>query len=357
MDKRKKILVATFSDISDHQDKAVVLYEELIGLGQDAYLLLPEKIDVECGTGERIRRVRCPDRPGIAKGTFNIKNLCHVLSIIKKEKFDVIFFETLHVWNLPVMMLSGKKTQVYQMIHDVIPHGGDKGVRQVILMNKTVCRMADKIIICNQKYKDSLCQKYRVSLRKVKCIELWERFPDYRQPVRTGHMLFFGRLNPYKGADKLLEIVKQCKNIEFDVVGKVDPQVTDIITELKGFSNVRISEGYISDSEIEEVFEKAEWVILPYNSATQSGVVVEAYKNSKPVISFDVGAISEQIQDGKTGYLIGKGNTEAFSSKLKQVADYNDIQYASFCREAYLYGYNQFSAKKAAEKMIKILME
>ena len=75
------------------------------------------------------------------------------------------------------------------------------------------------------------------------------------------------------------------------------------------------------------------------------------------MISFDVGAISEQIQDGKTGYLIGKGNTEAFSSKLKQVADYNDIQYASFCREAYLYGYNQFSAKKAAEKMIKILME
>ena len=351
MAKLKKILVVTFSNISDHQDKVSVLYEELLEMGFDVYIVLPQNVDIECEKSDRTWFVKCPDRPGVTKGTFNFINLGLVIRKIIKGKFDIIFFETLHVWNLPIMLLIGKKTKIFQMIHDVIPHKGDKGEKLVDLMNRTVIKLANEIIICNKKYKESLCERYSANPNKVRCIELWERFPAYKETRRKGHMLFFGRLNPYKGADNLLEIVKQCPGIQFDVVGKADSQVLNIINELKQYPNVTVNEGYIADDEIVNVFDACDWCILPYNSATQSGVVVEAYKNSKPVICFDVGAISEQVQNGATGFLIASGDVKAFANKINEVSKISDDDFIAYCKRGYEYGYQQFSAKKAAEKI------
>ena len=352
---KKKILLSTFSNISDHQDKVVVLYEEMMALGYDVYLMLPKSIDVECEISDRTWFVDCPNRPGIAKGTFNIKNLSIILSKVRKAKFDFIFFESLHVWNLPIMVFLGKKAKVFQMIHDVIPHGGDRTAKQVDLMNRAVCKLADKIIICNSKYQGDLCKRYHVDFEKVITMNLWERFPLYKEPKRNGRMLFFGRLNPYKGADNLLKIVEQCPEVHFDVVGKADSLVADIIEKLKGFKNVSIDERFIKDDEIADAFYNSEWVILPYNSATQSGVVVESYKNSKPVISFDVGAISEQVENEKTGFLIKPKDIEGFSRTIKEVLAFSNSQYKQFCENAYAYGFNKFSPHQAALIITKIM--
>ncbi len=350
----KRILLITFSNISDHQDKVVVLFEEMKKAGVDVYLMLPETIDVECPKSNQTWFVKCPDRPGIAKGTFNIKNLLSMVNRVKKGKFDYIVFESLHVWNLPLMIILGKHTKKYQMIHDVIPHGGDKTARQVDLMNKTVCKLANKILICNSKYKDDLCQRYRVPSNRVVTVGLWERYPKYKATSNSGTMLFFGRLNPYKGADNLLEIARRCPKTKFEIVGKADSQVTDIIDELRRLPNVSVDERFIADDEIADVFYNSGWVVLPYNSATQSGVVVESYKHSKPVISFDVGAISEQVENGKTGYLIKSGDIDDFVQKIIEVKNITDDEYASFCEDAYQYGYEKFSPQKVANKLMEL---
>ena len=56
--------------------------------------------------------------------------LISIILRIKKEKFDVIYFESLHTWNLPIMLFKGK-AKVYQVIHEVIPHEGDSQVDMV----------------------------------------------------------------------------------------------------------------------------------------------------------------------------------------------------------------------------------
>lgn len=347
MSSGKKILLITFSSISDHQDKVVVLYEEMRKAGENVFIILPEHIDVKCEHSSRTWFVKCPERPGLTKGTFNIKDLFSLIWRIKREKFDIIFFETLHTWNLPIIFLSGTNTSIYQMIHDVIPHSGDKTAKQVALMNQVVCMFADKIIICNAKYQGELSERYGIDKDKVLSINLWERFPKYNQTNRSGHALFFGRLNPYKGANNLLKIARLCPNIKFDIVGKADERVREVLEDLKKLPNVHVDERYVADIEIGAIFSKCEWIILPYNSATQSGVVVEAYKNSKPVVSFDVGAISEQIINGVTGFLIEQGNTEEFAHKLNQLFGLSNDEYHAFCLRAYQYGFEQFSVVNA----------
>ena len=68
--------------------------------------------------------------------------------------------------------------------------------------------------------------------------------------------------------------------------------------------------------------DKGDWAIVPYNSASQSGIIIDAYKYSRPIVAFAVGAIPEQVDAEKSGYLVEAGNNEKFADKLKEAVDF-----------------------------------
>lgn len=226
----------------------------------------------------------------MTKKTFNLPLLLSIIHRVRKERFDAIYFESLHTWNLPIMMMAGK-AKTYQVIHEVIPHEGDSQVKMVDLMNKAVVKFADTIVLRNKTYIQDMIDHYGIGADRVKYLELWRRYPAYTTPVHSGRALFFGRINPYKGADNLLEIVRLCPNIQFDVVGRVDSQMQGIVDQLAKEKNVKLNNDYVTEAEMREAFVNCDWVIVPYNSASQSGIIIDAYKYSRPVIAFAVGAI------------------------------------------------------------------
>lgn len=351
---KKKILLVSFSDNADHQDTIFGLYEALEDEGkQDVYLLAIKTPKVALRRSSHTWLVDCPERPGITKKTFNIFLLSSLIKKIRKEKFDVIYFESLHVWNLPIMMFSGSAC-TYQVIHEVIPHEGDKQVKMVDLMNKAVVKLSDHIVLRNKKYIDELIKRYGIEKDRVHFLELWRRFPKFTEPRYTKRVLFFGRINPYKGVDNLLEIAKLCPKIHFDVIGRVDPQMQSIVDELKKLPNVFLNNNYVSDDEMKEAFINADWVILPYNSASQSGVIIDAYKYSRPVIAFDVGAISEQIDALKSGYLVKVGNNKNFADKLKEVINISTEEYNAMSGYAYQYGSKKYAASGAVWRFVML---
>lgn len=349
-----KVLLVTFSDNADHQDTLFGLYEQLESV-YDTYLLAIKEPKVPVKMTDHTWLVDCPKRPGIEKKMFDLKTLHTIIRRIRHEKFDVIYFESLHVWNVAIMLALGKKVHKYQVIHEVIPHEGDQQVKGVDFMNKVICRTADTIVLRNQKYVTDMISQYKVSPDRVKYLELWRRYPEFTAPVHSGHVLFFGRINPYKGADNLLEIVRLCPEITFDVVGRVDPQMEQIVVELSKEKNVHLNNGYVSDEEMRETFVGCDWAIVPYNSASQSGIIIDAYKYSRPVIAFNVGAIAEQVDDGKSGYLVNAGNNKAFADKLKDAVTMPTEDYDSMCSYAYQYGSKKYAASGAVERFRKLI--
>jgi glycosyltransferase involved in cell wall biosynthesis len=353
-----KVLLVTFSDNSDHQDTLFGMYEQLIDDPDiDAYLLAIKTPKVNLKKSSHTWLVDCPKRPGITKGTFNVPLLASLLRKVKKEHFDVIYFESLHVWNIPFLMQAGKKTKTFHVIHEVIPHEGDSQVKQVDFMNKVLVKYADTIVLRNQTYIPQMVSRYKVSKNRVKYLELWRRYPEYTKPVHSKHMLFFGRINPYKGADNLFAIVKECPEIQFDVIGRVDPQCADIVAELGKLSNVQLNNEYVSEAEMEQAFINCDWAIVPYNSASQSGIIIDAYKFSRPVVAFNVGAISEQVDDGKSGFLIPAGDNHSFAEKVKEVCNFNQTTYDMMSRGAYRYGSQKYSASGAVQRFKKLILE
>jgi glycosyltransferase involved in cell wall biosynthesis len=353
-----KLLLVTFSDNADHQDITFGMYESLLKAKMpdvDVWVMGIREPKVSVTRTSHTKLVDCPKRPGIEKKTFDLKTLNRIIGWINRQHFDVIFFETLHVWNLAIMVRCHKGTKIFQMIHDLIPHQGDKQEKRVNLMNKAVCKLADYIVLANRKYVPKVTELYKVPKSRVRYVDMWRRFPEYTEPRFTKRVLFFGRMNPYKGVDNLLKIAKLCPEIHFDVVGRVDSQVQRDVDELKAMPNVSMNNGYVSDEEMSHAFINADWILLPYNTATQSGVVIDGYRYGRPSIAFNVGAISEQIEDGKSGFLIKTGDCTAFAEKLKTLISMSEEDFAQLSRDAYDFGVKKYSATGAIDRFINII--
>lgn len=346
-----KTLLISFSDNSDHQDVLYSMYQQF-EQDPDVYAMgiVNPKYPIEATP--QVRFVKAPPKPGVCKQTFNLKELFSILRFVRGKKIERLYFESLHVWNLPLILLKPKGCKAYQVIHDAIPHVGDKQEKMVDIMNRLVAKMADCIILRNEKYADFFCDRYSLPPSRLKVLRLWRSWPEYSPLRHTGRVLFFGRINAYKGAENLLQIVKQCPEIPFDVVGRVDDGMQGVVDQLSACPNVTINANYVTNAQMDEYFRNADWLILPYKSATQSGVVIDAYKFSRPVIAFGVGDIPNQIEDGQTGFLIEPGDIEKFVQTLKENIG-NAAQYAN---SAYQYGFSMYGTVNAKERFIQAVM-
>ena len=355
---QNKILLVTFSNNADHQDTLFGMYEELRRMNMaDVMLCCTQTPKVPLQKSESTWLVKCPPNPGICRQTFNIKELCRIISMIKKNNIDAIYFESLHIWNLAILLYAKlkKNIRVCHAIHDIVPH--EKGLygKLISTMNWLICRLSDFILIRNNIFKSILNKKYRISEDRIAVFDLWRRFPDFTEPSYSKKVLFFGRISPYKGAENLVEIIKKCPDIQFRVVGRVDKNSMDIIEAIKAEDNVEIINEYISDEQMIDEYKCADVVIVPYNSASQSGVIVDAYKYSRPVVAFNVGAISEQIDDGKSGFLVKEKDIDAFISYIRKITSMTNNDFYELCRNAYEYGSKKYSVKYAAPKFSKYL--
>lgn len=353
---RKKILLITFSDNADHQEVIYSLFEEIYGK-YDVWAMGIKNPKVSYSKHKNIKFVDAPKRPGICKGTFNIVEIIKILKFVYKERFDCIYFETLHTWNIPIWIFRSRKTKVIQAMHDVEPHSGDASVKSVELMNRAAAKFADVILLRNATFIELLKKKYNVQKERIKSLDPWRRFPSYTEETHSHRALFFGRINEYKGIEYLPQIIEQCSNIQFDIVGRVDPKVEHIVEKLEEFENVRLCTEYVTDEQMNEFFTQDDFVILPYKSASQSGVVLDANKFGRPAIAFAVGAIENQIINKKNGLLIEAANIEAFAEGIKELVKMSDEEMERFSKCTYEYAYERFSSKCAAERFIKFLEE
>jgi glycosyltransferase involved in cell wall biosynthesis len=58
--------------------------------------------------------------------------------------------------------------------------------------------------------------------------------------------------------------------------------------------------------------------VLPYKSATQSGITNISYHFNLPVVATDVGGLRETIRDGETGLIVDRPEAEAVSAGIRR---------------------------------------
>lgn len=98
--------------------------------------------------------------------------------------------------------------------------------------------------------------------------------------------------------------------------GKLESQLKEKIDRIGLKARVQIIP---PQENIFPILSKARAMVMPSKIEGLPGVILEAMYCKIPVISFNVGGISEVLKDKKTGYLIPKSDQKAFEEKLSQI--------------------------------------
>ena len=253
---------------------------------------------------------------GIGKKLFGIRNPLNIISLfllvreIRHYNPNIIHIQNGFEWLFLIYPFI-RKYPIVTTLHDPIPHTGENTFlsRRII---KSSIHNSDGIIVHGQRLKKQICQKFSLASNKVHVAKLlFDKYPimsDISEEENT--ILFQGRIAKYKGLENLIAaealVSKRFENFKIIIAGSGDLSIYS--DRIYNQSKYEIINHWIDEKDIYPIFQRSSVVVLPYNDATQTGIIPIAYNSSKPVIVTDVGSLSEVVIHGKTGFIIPRKN-------------------------------------------------
>ena len=220
-------------------------------------------------------------------------------------------------------------------VHDPIPHADNNTFREA-LKRRIFYRYIKNYIILNSEQRDEFISRYKLQKKHVfiSTLSIYDYIlPDTTLPVLNRlhlpgdsiQILFFGRINKYKGVKYLLSafrsIISKFPDTQLVIAGKGDLDVNNI----ESYKNVSFINRYIKSDELSRLISESDFVVCPYTDATQSGVIMTAFAFCKPVIATNVGGLKNFVIDGVTGLLIEPGNTEKLGEAIGRFIQHPEL--------------------------------
>ncbi|MDR1782838.1 MAG: glycosyltransferase [Dysgonamonadaceae bacterium] len=113
-------------------------------------------------------------------------------------------------------------------------------------------------------------------------------------------LLFFGLIRDYKGLDLLIDAMQFLdESYQLVIAGECYGdfgKYQSRIDQSPAKERITVFNRYISDAEMPIFFSAADLLVLPYRSATQSGVIPVACHFETPIVVTDVGALRETVE-------------------------------------------------------------
>lgn len=85
----------------------------------------------------------------------------------------------------------------------------------------------------------------------------------------------------------------------------------------------------IDNKDIADMFSEYHYLVLPYSSVSQSGILKIAYYYNVPVIASDLEGFKLEIDNGVNGYLFKNKDVEDLENVLRKVLDTHNFKYDS----------------------------
>ena len=246
---------------------------------------------------------------------------CHSYEIIAKKinalHPAIVFACESNLITSRIILNLDNDIKVFMCVHDVNPHPSYGSVKASIKETvkkpyiKKAWKRADTILLLSENSKKKFDDLYPALAPKVKVLKLGAHVPDV--PImmppelaesENPYILFFGRIDKYKGLCQLLRAyINSREQIPLKLVIAGNGTLTDEEAALaeKNQDRIVLIKRYIKDEEMCWLFEHAVFTVLPYIEASQSGVLSISYHFGKPVIVSNVEGLTEFVINGQTG--------------------------------------------------------
>lgn len=223
-----------------------------------------------------------------------------------------------------------KHCKVITLLHNAIPHEPrffDKPLAKLLF------RQSDGFIVLSENVAQDLKELYPQARYLINPHPLYDHFGEKIKredacakleisPDKK-NLLFFGLIRDYKGLDLLIDAMDRLDNsFQLIIAGEAYGDFTKYQTQInnsKAADRIFAFNRYIDDDEIPVFFSAADALILPYRSATQSGVVSVAYHYDLPMLSTPVGDFAQSIGEPGTGLVTETVSAEAIAKGIKEL--------------------------------------
>jgi glycosyltransferase involved in cell wall biosynthesis len=265
--------------------------------------------------------------------SINPFNWYKVADLLKKENADLVVFDWWHPFfglchgTISFLIRKKFKNKILFITENVVSHEAnavDKFLTRIGL------KYASKFLVLSGIVEKEIQQYskgkkvYRSELPVYDCYNQTETLNVKKLRQEFGFeedslvLLFFGYVRKYKGLEILIKafpkILSENPKARLLIVGEFydDPkEYIELINKLAIEDKIKMINQFVPNEDVAKYYQVADVVILPYRSATQSGILNVSYGFYKPVIVTDVGGLAEFVDEGKTGFVVKPNSPES----------------------------------------------
>lgn len=217
--------------------------------------------------------------------------------------------------------LKKKDIRVAFLCHNVIEHESASWKQR---LTRWVLRKGDVFIVHTREDQENLLSLLpNVQVRRHPH-PIYEQFPLAEETLErraANELLFFGFVRPYKGLDLLLEAMELLKeeDLFLTIAGEFwngEEQTLERIRRAGLSDRIEVRPRFHTEADTAALFARADVVVLPYRSATGSGVIPLAYHYNKPVIITRVGGLPDVVEEGVTGLIVDPDSASQLASAI-----------------------------------------
>ena len=151
-----------------------------------------------------------------------------------------------------------------------------------------------------------------------------------RNKITEKHIvLFFGRLNPTKGPEKLAlaaqEITKERKDIAFVWVGPDEGKAEEVKQMIKSYKNMKYLGPIRGKEKIAEMYQAADIYVLPSYREGLPLTLFEAMASGLPIVASPVNGIPFEMKENENGFFAEYGDIPALKKQILKLINNRKI--------------------------------
>ncbi len=258
--------------------------------------------------GVPIERVRIPD---VSAG-WHRQEAAIVSFLHRRGGPGIVVFEESSPLRAASLLLLNARTswRLATMVHNTRPHGAGRVDRLRHVLGLAALSVPHRVLVHNELQRDELMAFPMVRASSIDVVPhgVWTEWRATASPERSfdapvTKLLMFGVMRANSGLRNLEELARRLSferpEVSISVIGR--PSSSDVsaqLDRLAAIPTVEVQQRFVANSEVRNVFDSHDALVLPYtNYTSESGVLIEAVGAKMPVVTAGAGSVVGRVRE------------------------------------------------------------